>query len=133
MLLHYVNQTKAVHEKVVILSVLTADVPEVEPSKRLETHGLGHGVYRVTAHSGFMETPDVPQILAQSVARGVNIDLDNMTYYMGRITLVPARKTSMPKWRRFMFTFMLRNAVSRATYLGIPPSKVIEIGVQMEF
>ena len=133
MLLHYVNQTKAAHEKVVILSVLTADVPEVEPSKRLEAHGLGHGVYRITAHYGFMETPDVPQILVQSRAHGVHIDLDNVTYYMGRITLVPAWKKTLPKWRRFLFTFMLRNAVSRATYLGIPPSKVIEIGVQMEF
>ena len=133
MLLHYVNQTKAAHEKVVILSVLTADVPEVEPSKRLEAHGLGHGVYRITGHYGFMETPDVPQILVQSRAHGVHIDLDNVTYYMGRITLVPAWKKTLPKWRRFLFTFMLRNAVSRATYLGIPPSKVIEIGVQMEF
>ncbi|MFI5332303.1 MAG: potassium transporter Kup, partial [Desulfobaccales bacterium] len=115
------------------LSVLTADVPEVEPSKRLEAHGLGHGVYRITANYGFMETPDVPQILAQSRAHGVDIDLDNVTYYMGRITLVPAWKRTLPKWRRFLFTFMLRNAVSRATYLGIPPSKVIEIGVQMEF
>ena len=102
MLLHYVNQTRAVHEKVVILSVLTADVPEVEPSKRVEAHGLGHGVYRVTGHYGFMETPDVPQILVQSRAHGVDIDLDNVTYYMGRITLVPAWKKTLPKWRRFL-------------------------------
>ncbi len=133
MLLHYANQTGAVHDEVVILSVLTDDVPAVEPSRWLETDGLGHGVYRVIAHYGFMETPDVPHILVQARSRGVKINLDNITYYMGRISLVPARKRTLPKWRRFLFTFMLRNAVSGATYLNIPPANVIEIGVQMEF
>ena len=133
MLLRYLTQTSALPENLVILSVLTADVPEVEENKRVETHALGHGVYRVTAHNGFMETPDVPQILAQARRRGLHIDLDNVTYYLGRINLVPARKKNMAKWQRFLFAFMLRNAVSRSTYLNIPPAKVLEIGVQMEF
>ena len=133
MLLRYLIQTSALPENLVILSVLTADVPEVEEHKRVETHGLGHGVYRVTGHIGFMETPDVPEILAKARKQGVHIDLDNVTYYLGRINLVPARKKNMAKWQRFLFTFMLRNAVSRSTYLNIPPAKVLEIGVQMEF
>jgi KUP system potassium uptake protein len=133
MLLRYLTQTSALPESLVILSVLTADVPEVEENKRVETHGLGHGVYRVTGHIGFMETPDVPEILAKARRQGVNVDLDNVTYYLGRINLVPARKINMTRWQRFLFTFMLRNAVSRSTYLNIPPAKVLEIGVQMEF
>jgi KUP system potassium uptake protein len=133
MLLRYLTQTSALPENLVILSVLTADVPEVEEHKRVETHGLGHGVYRVIGHIGFMETPDVPEILAKARKQGVHIDLDNVTYYLGRINLVPARKKNMAKWQRFLFTFMLRNAVSRSTYLNIPPAKVLEIGVQMEF
>ena len=63
----------------------------------------------------------------------MNIDLENVTYYIGRITLVPSRKKKINKWQRFLFAFMLRNAVSRSTYLNIPPAKVLEIGVQMEF
>ena len=94
---------------------------------------MGHGVYRVTAHNGFMETPDVPEILGKARRQGMNIDLDNVTYYLGRINLVPARKKNMTRWQRFLFTFMLRNAVSRSTSLNIPPAKVLEIGVQMEF
>ncbi len=133
MLLRYLTQTSALPETLLILSVLTADVPEVEENKRVETHALGHGVYRVTSHSGFMEMPDVPEILIKARRQGLNIDLDNVTYYLGRINLVPARKKSMTKWQRFLFTFMLRNAVSRSTYLNIPPAKVLEIGVQMEF
>jgi KUP system potassium uptake protein len=56
-----------------------------------------------------------------------------VTYYLGRINLVPGRKKNMTKWQRFLFIFMLRNAVSRSTSLNIPPAKVLEIGVQMEF
>jgi KUP system potassium uptake protein len=132
MLLRYLIQTSALPEHLVILSVLTSDVPEVEEDRRVEIHALGHGVYRVTVHNGFMETPNVPAIL-QAQRHKMNIDLDNVTYYLGRITLVPARKKNINKLQRFLFTFMLRNAVSRSTYLGIPPAKVLEIGIQMEF
>jgi KUP system potassium uptake protein len=133
MLLSYLTQTRALPEKLVILSILTADVPEVKESERVEAEGLGHGVYRVIGRTGFMETPDVPQILALSRRQGVDIDLGKITYYMGRITLVPSSKKSLHRWRRFLFTFMQRNAVNRSTYFSIPPAKVLEIGIQMEF
>ena len=96
MLLRYLTQTSALPERLVILSVLTADVPEVEESQRLETMALGHGVYRLIAHTGFMETPDVPQFLSQARRQGLDIDLDNTTYYLGRISLVPAAKKPGP-------------------------------------
>jgi KUP system potassium uptake protein len=133
MLLRYLSQTSALPEKLVIFSILTADVPEVEEAQRLETASLGHGVYRVTAQTGFMETPNVPQYLAQARRQGLDFDLDNVTYYLGRITLVPAYKRTMFRWQRFLFTFMHRNAASPSTYLRIPPSGVLEIGVLMEF
>jgi KUP system potassium uptake protein len=133
MLLHYVNQTGALYETLVILSVLTADVPEMDESKRIEIAGLGYGVYKVTAHYGFMEAPDIPQIMSQVKARGLNINLDKVTYFMGRISLVRDRKRTMPRWRRFLFTFMFRNSLSGSSYLNIPPSQVIEIGVQMPY
>lgn len=133
MLLHYLIHTSALHEKLVILSILTSDVPVVEESARVKIDRLGHEVYRVIAYTGFMETPDAPQLLAQAHAQGLNIDLENTKYYLGRISLVPASQRAMARWRRFLFTFMLRNAVSRSTYLNIPPDRVLEIGVQMEF
>ena len=133
MLFRYLNRTSALPEKLVILSLLTADVPEVEESGSLEIKELGHGVYRLTANVGFMETPDVPQILALARKQGVPIDLDNLTYYLGRITLVPTSKKTISRFRRFLFIFMHRNAINPSIYLGIPPSKVLEIGIQMEF
>ncbi len=133
MLLHYVNQTGALYEKLVILSVLTADVPEMEEHKRIEIAAMGYGVYKVTAHYGFMEAPDIPQIMSMLKAGGLNINLDEVTYYVGRISLVRDRKRTMPRWRRFLFMFMLRNSLSGSSYLNIPPAKVMEIGVQMQY
>ena len=66
MLLHYVNQTRALYEKLVILSVLTTDAPEVADSERIEIEKLGHGVFRVSARYGFMESPDIPQIMSRA-------------------------------------------------------------------
>ena len=128
-----VTQTRALPEKLVILSILTTDTPHVEDADRVEVRGMGHGMYRVTAHLGFMETPDVPQVLAQARRMGADIDLDQVTRYLGRITLVPGRGRSLSRWRRFLFTFMLRNAVSGSTYMSIPQASMLEIGVQMEF
>ena len=133
MLLHYFTQTRALPEKLVILSVLTTDVPEMEESKRIEIANLGHDVYRVIAHYGFMESPDIPQIMSLLKSKVLNINLDEVTYYVGRMSLVPAQKATIPRWRRFLFMYMLRNSLAGAAYLKIPPSKVMEIGVQMEY
>jgi KUP system potassium uptake protein len=133
MLLSYLTQTRALPEKLMILSILTSDVPEVPESERIEAKDLGHGVYQIIGHTGFMEAPDVLQILTQCVRKGVDIELDKITYYIGRITLVPSSRKNLHRWRRFLFTFMQRNAVSRSTSLSIPPAKVLEIGTQMEF
>lgn len=133
MLLHYLIHTSALHEKLVILSILTSDVPKVEESERVQIEELGQGVYMITGLTGFMESPDAPQLLAQAKAQGADIDITNTKYYLGRISLVPASERSLARWRRFLFAFMQRNAVSKATYLNIPPDSVLEIGVQMEF
>ncbi len=103
------------------------------PMVVLATEGIGYGVYRVIAHYGFMEAPDIPQIMSNVKAKGLNINLDEVTYFVGRISLVRDLKRTMPRWRRFLFTFMLRNSLSGSSYLNIPPSKVMEIGVQMPY
>ena len=133
MLLHYVKQTRAMYETLVILSVLTIDAPEVADPERIEIEKLGHGVFRISARYGFMESPDIPQIMSLAKAKGLDINLNEVTYYVGRISLVRGSKRTMPRWRRFLFTFMFRNSLSGSAYLNIPPSKVMEIGIQMQY
>lgn len=133
MLLQHVNSNKALHEHVVILSILTEDVPVVPEARRLSITDLGQGVYRVTALSGFMESPDAPALLRQAVRQGLPIDVRHAKYYLGRISLVPARHPAMSPLRRALFTFLHRNATNPATYYNIPPEHVLELGVQLRF
>lgn len=133
MLLYQLNHTKALHDKVVILSILTEEVAEVEEDKQLEMRYLGKGVYRLKVHYGFMETPTAPWILAQAKAQGLKVDLAEVKYYIGRMALIPAKRPTMPRWQRFLFLFMYRNAVSPVVFYSIPPEDVLELGIQVEF
>ena len=114
MLLHYVTQTKTLPEKLVLLSVLTTDAPEMEESQRLDITNMGYGAYRVTARYGFMESPDIPQIMSQLKREVPNIDLDEVTYYVGRLSLMLDSKGTTSKWRRSIFIYMLRNSLDGA-------------------
>jgi KUP system potassium uptake protein len=80
-----------------------------------------------------MESPDIPQIMSLAKAKWLDINLNEVTYYVGRISLVRDPRRTMPSWRRFLFTFMFRNSLSGSSYLNIPPSKVMEIGIQMQY
>ena len=133
MLLHYVTQTRSLPEKLLLLSVLTTDAPEMDESQRMEITNMGYGVYRVISRYGFMESPNVPEIMSQLKRKIPDIALDEVTYYVGRLSLMLDSKRTTSKWRRSMFIYMLRNSLDGAAYLHIPPSKVMEIGVQIQY
>jgi KUP system potassium uptake protein len=133
MLVYQLNHTSALHEQLIILSILTGDKPFVPREERLDIRKLGQGVYRVNAHAGFMETPDVPELMGQMKEAGIEIEEGKVKYYLGRISLVPAAKPGMNRLRRAIFTFMQRNAVSPVVYYNIPAKDVLELGVQLEF
>lgn len=132
MLQYHLNHIGALHEKILILSILTTDVPEVPDEDKLEIRNLGHGLYRVTAQTGFMETPDVPAILALTKFKIPDVNSDSTIYYLGKISLVPAKERNIDPIRRFLFLFMHRNAVSPVIYYNIPPDRILELGVQLE-
>ena len=133
MLQYHLNHIGALHEKILILSILTTDIPEVRDQDKLEIRNLGQGLYRVTAQTGFMETPDVPALLTLAKFKITDLDLESTVYYLGRMSLVPGKERIMDPIRRFLFLFMHRNAVSSVIYYNIPPDKILELGVQLEF
>ncbi len=130
-LLHFYKLNKVLHQKVVFLSMLSADIPSVEAEKRVELEDLGQGFYRLLAHHGFMETPNVPQILKQAAAQGLEVDPLTATYFLGRETLLTSGRSAMPSWRKLLFVFMSRNASNPTAFFGIPPHRVIEVGMQV--
>lgn len=131
-LAHNVRFNKVLHECVVVLQVRTLRSPYVEPKYRVSMEALGHGVYDVWLQYGFMEDPDVPGELERLRSAGVPIEPGDLTYFLGRETIVATGRPGMTRWREKLFIVMARNAGRPASYFKLPPERVIEVGVQVE-
>jgi KUP system potassium uptake protein len=140
-LLHHLKHNKVLHEQVILLSVATAEVPEVPAEERIQIESLGQGFFRVQASYGFMETPNVPAVLKYCGRNGINAKKTDVSYYLGRERLIPTlpRKSKHPdigtmaRWRKKLFVLMSQNARGATEFFGIPPNRVIELGTQIEF
>ena len=131
-LLHNWKHNKVIHEKVVLLTVLSEDIPHVHPGERMEISKLEQGFYRVVVRYGFMETPNIPEILKLCRAKGLEMKLMETSFFLGRETLIPTKEPGMALWREALFAWMSRNARPATTYFQIPPNRVVELGSQIE-
>lgn len=131
-LLHHFKHNRMLHERVVLLSVQSAEVPTVAVEERLKVEELGHGFYRFIAFYGFMETPNVPEVLRMASNFQLDLDPDTVTYFLGRETLVAGGDAKMMHWRKSLFAFMSRNAWTAPAYFGIPSDRVVEMGIQID-
>jgi KUP system potassium uptake protein len=131
-LLHNFKHNKVVHEQVVLLTVTSEPVPEVPASERVVVKDYGRGFYQVMAHYGFMQAPNVPDILKRCAGSGLNVVEGDTSFYLGRETLVATGRSGMRRWRTTLFSFLSRNAHSPTAYFGIPPNRVVELGTQVE-
>jgi KUP system potassium uptake protein len=126
------QHNQVIHETVVVLTIMTDDVPHVPRKDRLTVESLGTGFYRVIAHYGFMEAPNVPRLLFQCRDHGLKIDLQTSTFFLGRETLIATDRPGMALWRERLFAFMAQNAQRATDYFKIPSDRAIEIGTVVE-
>ncbi|MEA4856491.1 MAG: KUP/HAK/KT family potassium transporter [Solidesulfovibrio sp.] len=132
-LLHHYKHNKVFHDSVVILTITAADTPTVPEADRLDIHDLGSGFFRIVARYGFMETPDVPDIMARARETGIPIDPPaDTTFFLGRESLLTTGKSKLAGFRKSLFALMSRNARPATAYFGLPPGRVVELGVQVE-
>jgi KUP system potassium uptake protein len=131
-LLHNLKHNKVLHEKVVLLTIVTEEVPYVGDEEQTEVRELGAGLYRLVARYGFMETPEVPALLANVEIPGVSFDPASTTFFLGRETLLATSRPGMAIWRERLFSWMVRNAEGAALYFRLPPNRVVELGAQIE-
>jgi KUP system potassium uptake protein len=132
-LLHHLAHTQVLHEQVILLTVVTREVPRVAAEKRLEVVGLEQGFFKVIANYGFMQSPHVPAVLRGCESFGLKADLDTTTFYLARETLIPSvKRHGMMLWREKLFSFMTRNALPATDFFRIPPERVVELGMRIE-
>jgi KUP system potassium uptake protein len=131
-LLHHFKHNKVLHEQVVLLCVVTDTAPQVAPADRIRFKKFGEGFWGVTAHYGFMETPNVPKVMRSCAAAGLRIDESETSYYLGRETLLPTREHNLAYWRKLVFGYLSRNSRAATDFFSIPPNRVVEIGTQVE-
>ncbi len=143
-LLHHLKHNKVLHERVFLMSVVTREVPHIEEKERIRLESLGHGFYVLVAAYGFMESPDVPRVLAALEPMGLSVKLMETTFYLGRETLIPTpasrarRAALLPKglwmslWRKKLFVVMTNNARSATAFFHLPANRVVELGAQVQ-
>lgn len=132
LLLHHLRHVKALHQTVMLITLTTEHVPRVHDERNSLTQ-LSDGFYRLELHVGFMESPDVPRALREVIAvHELPIVMDDVTYFLGRETLLATDAGEMSAKEEQLFSFLSRNAQSAARYFCLPPRRVVEIGVQVD-
>ena len=131
-LAHNLRYNKVLHKHVVILMVVTRPVPHVPEAERYQVRNLTDGIFEVTLSYGFMEDPDVPEALLLAREHGLAIDDDDVTFFLGRETLIATRTPGMALWRERLFVLIARNAGRATAFFRLPPERVVELGVQVE-
>ncbi len=123
---------KVLHEKVVFLTVITEDVPHVGDDQRVTVKRSGKGFHTVIARYGFMQDPDIREVLAACKKSHLDIPLEGTTFFLGRETLIASDRPGMAMWREQLFAFMSRNALRATAFFRIPPNQVFEVGAYVE-
>jgi KUP system potassium uptake protein len=130
-LLHNLKHNKVLHERVVLLTVVTEEIPHIETG-RVKFEPLDQGFYRMVVRYGFMEDPDIPEVLQSLAAKDLEVKPAETTYFLGRETLIATKRPGMAIWRERLFAWMMRNATSAAFFFRLPPNRVVELGAQIE-
>ena len=131
-LLHNLKHNKILHQRNLLLTIVTDEVPQVAVAKRCEVEVLSEGFQRLIAHYGFMEEPNVPELLAGAAIKGPPFNLNATTFFLSREVISPAKSKTMVLWRQWVFAVLSRNAQSATSFYRIPPNRVIELGMQIE-
>ncbi len=147
-LLHHLKHNKVLHEKVILMTIEPQEIPQVAEADRVTVEAKGVGIFEVIARYGFMESPDVPAVLAQvgpalvtdTEDTAPSIRMTDITFYLGHETLIirPRKRGvarapgAMVAWRAHLFSLMSKNAQSASAYFGLPPNRVVELGAQIQ-
>ena len=131
-LLHNLKHNRVLHQKVIFLTIQTEEVPHIRQENRIQLEELRPGFHRVIARYGFMEDPNVPEVLDQCRPLGLEFEWMSTTFFLSRETILASKQPGMALWRERVFAFMSRNAQPPTDFFRIPANRVVELGMQVE-
>jgi KUP system potassium uptake protein len=132
LLLHHVHHVHCLHETVILATIVTARVPRIV-DERFAWQPLSEGLARLTIRSGYMQSPSIPQALEVAFKQyDVRVELADVTYFLGRETLLALSAGEMGRREEALFAFLTRNAQGATRYFGVPPERVVELGMQID-
>jgi len=129
---YQLEHNKVLHERVILLTVITENFPRVWASRRLEIKELGESFFRIISRHGFVEDINMSMIFESLKKEGFDLVMEDTSFFLGRENIVPIKGFKMNFWRARLFSFMARNAMPITEFLNIPPERVIELGVFVE-
>ncbi len=131
-LLTNLKHNQVMHERVILITVITEDIPHVKKEKQLELTTFEKGFYRLVVRTGFMQHVNIPHVLANCSQIGLTVDLAKASYFLSHATIIPTHKYKMATWRKHLFVLMAKNATNAVDYFHIPCGQVVELGVRHE-
>ncbi len=131
-LLHNLKHNKVLHDRIVLLTVVTENIPHVQRTDRLTLQPLDYGFYRIILRYGFAEDPNVPAELQRCKDLGLPFSMMDTSFFLSRETLIPTIRPGMAMWREKLFVSMAKNAISATDFFRIPANRVVELGTQVE-
>jgi KUP system potassium uptake protein len=130
-LLHNLKHNKILHERNIVLTVVTADQPRLNDAKRVTLRQISPRFSHVTLKFGYMETPNVPHALAIARKQGLHFDIMSTSFFLSRRALKPAKHSGMPRWQDRLFIGLARSANDASDFFHIPTERVVEVGTQV--
>jgi len=131
-LLHNLKHNKVLHERVILMTVQTEDIPHVGDDQRLEIRHLDQNIHTIVLHYGFMDHPNIPRALAQCRAMQFHFNLLETSFFVGREKIVAGQRTRFWRWRKQLFIFMSNTMLDATEFFRIPTNRVIELGGQID-
>ncbi len=131
-LLHNLRHNHILHAEIALLHFATEETPRVPNDQKVTVAKLGGGFFRVTAAYGFMERPHIGNLFSLLREQGLDFELEECAFFLGRIRLLPGTEPRLPRWQARVFIFLARNELDAATYFDVPVSQVIDLGVPLE-
>lgn len=130
-LMHNLKHNRVLHERNIILTIKTEEVPRVQRHERIEIDKVADTFIRVIAHYGFMETPSVPKIIEHCRRKDLNIDISATSFFLSRRSLKTTIKSELPRWQERLFIWLAGRAEDATEYFRIPSDRVVEVGTQV--